>query len=254
MQTPRVAASFSRGLMAVIAGALVATLGGCGEKGPGATPAGRVLEQVADTYAAATSFSERTRITKTVSGADGEEASSYRTELYFQRPNRVFYEITGEGTMVIACDGERLIVYSSERGGYAEQEAPEDLAALLREQETGIVGLSELALLAGSSPHESLADAALGEDATLDGRECRVVTGSVQGMEERGAEEPATASQTLWIGKDDNLIHKSVVEIKRGEATLRIEEVMEELALDPILAEDRFEYEPPKGAIDLVGG
>lgn len=249
MRTPRVAASLSRGLMAVIAGALVATLGGCG-----GMAAGRLLDQAAEAYAAADAFSERTTITETIASADGEEASSYQTELYFQRPNRVFYEITGEETMVIACDGERLIVYSSERGGYAEQEAPEELAALLGEQETGIVGLSELALLAGGSPDESLADAALGEDATLDGRECRVVKGTVKAVEESGTEEPATATQTLWIGKDDKLIHKSVVEIKRGEATLRIEEMMEELALDPTLAEDRFEYEPPKGARDLVGG
>ena len=156
--------------------------------------------------------------------------------------------------MVMACDGERLIVYSSERGGYVEQEAPEDLADLIGEQETGTVGLSELTLLAGRSPDESLADAGMGEDAVLNGRECRVVKGTVKAVEESGTEEPATATQTLWIGKDDKLIHKSVVEIKRGEATLRIEEVMEELALDPILAEGRFEYEPPKGARDLVGG
>ncbi len=238
-----------RTVPALVAGALaVGVVGGCGRRGP----AEKALAKAADRYADLDAFSERTAITRTVSGPDGEQRTSSQTEFYFRRPNRVFYQMTGEETVVMACDGERLTVYSSDQGGYITQEAPADLAALVREQDAGAVGANELMLLAGSDPLEALADVVPVEDASGDGEEFAVVRGDVKEIEERGAEEPATAAQTLWIGREDSLIHRTVLEVQRGGATLRIEEVMEELTANPDLPDSRFQYEPPSGARDLM--
>jgi outer membrane lipoprotein-sorting protein len=248
-----------RMLLPLVVVALAAgALGGCGkrlpEKGvrPGAS-AEDILTGAADYYASLRSFSERTTITETVSGPDGEEVTTRHTDLDFVSPNLLLYKITGEEEMVLACDGERLTVYSSARNGYVRQDAPEDLAALLREQETGTIGLSELMLLAGADPHETLINLTAAEDASVDGVACAVVSGEVKQIEERGADEPAAAMQRLWIGREDSLIHKTVLEVQRGKAKLRIEEVMDELSAHqdpPDVA--RISYDPPEGARNLV--
>lgn len=248
----------SRAVMGFIVGALaVGSLVGCGrEKEPRrrapTSPAEEFLVEVAGRYAGLESFAEETAITKTVSTAEGEERTSYRTELSFRAPNHLLYRLENGDASVIACDGQRVIAYSSERGGYVEEEAPEELAALVRDHHTDAVGIDELLLLADADPLEILTDVSLSEGESISGQAMRVLKGNLREMGEEAAEDRAAGRQTLWIGADDGLVHKMVLEITRGGAELRVEEVMEEVAPNPSLSDEVFEYQPPARARDLA--
>ncbi|MDH4179047.1 MAG: DUF2092 domain-containing protein [Armatimonadota bacterium] len=251
----------SRVLIGIIIGAFAfALFGGCAEKAEKAKPtrtkptsrAEQTLVDLADRYAELDSFSERTRITRTVSSPDGDEAATYHTEFSFRRPNHILYQFANQDTNVIACNGQRLIVYSSADGGYVEQEPPESLAAFLRDHHADSIGVDELLLLAGGDPLEALDNVTLAEGESLDNKPMQVITANVKQLAERGSDEPATGTQSLWVGEDDGLLYKTVLEITRGQAMLRIEEVMEAPVADPDLSDGLFEYQPPEGAKNLT--
>ncbi len=253
-------ARFGRMLIALSAAAFAAALSaGCGGKPEAGrptrraptSPAEKALLDLSDRYADLDSFSERTRITRTVSSADGEEVATYQTQFFFRRPNRILYRIANDDTTVIVCDGRRLTVYSSADNGYVEHDPPEDLAAFVRDHHTDAIGLDEVLLLAGADPFEPLEDVTMSEGESLDDRPMRVIKAGLRQLAERGSDEPAAGTQSLWFG-DDNLIHKAVLDIQRGEVALHIEELMKELAPDPSLPDDLFDYHPPKGTKDLT--
>jgi len=254
------AGSLTRLVAILAAAALMLTLAGCGRKAKEserkrstpASPAEEALVTLADRYADLDSFSERTQITKTVSDAEGQETTVYQTELYFRRPNHIFYQLTGDDTAVIACNGSRLIVYSSLEGGYVEDDPPESLAALVRDHHTETVGVDELLLLAGSDPLEVLADVTAAEGEAIANQPVQVLRGTVKQIAQDGSAEAVTATQSLYIGENDGLLHKIVTEIKRGEAVLRTEETVEGPAADPTIPDDRFEYTPPAQADSLI--
>ncbi len=239
---------------------LVLALAGCGrkatvperERSTPTSPAEEALVTLAERYADLDSFSERTQITKTISDAEGEETTVYQTEFFFRRPNRIFYQMTGDDTTVIACDGKRLIVYSSAQGGYVEDDPPENLAAFVRDHHADAMGLDELLLLAGSDPLGVLDDVAVAEGESLADQPMQVLQGTVRQIAQDESAEALAATQSLYVGETDGLIHKVVTEIKRGEASLRTEEVMEEPTADPTIPADRFEYQPPEEAENLT--
>lgn len=248
-------------LVAILAAAgLMLALVGCGRKAKApertrstpTSPAEEALVALADRYADLASFSERTQITKTVSDAEGQETTVSQTELSFRRPNRIFYQMTGDDTTVIACNGTRLIVYSSAQGGYVEDEAPESLAAFVRDHHTDVMGLDEFLLLAGSDPLEALGDVAVAEGEPIDDQPMQVIQGTVKQVAGDESAEGVAATQFLHVGGKDGLIHKVVTEIKRGDASLRTEEVFEQLAADPTIPDDRFDYQPPADAKNLT--
>lgn len=244
----------------LVAAALMLTLAGCGRKAqtPERTrstptsPAEEALVTLADRYADLASFSERTRITKTVSDAEGQETTVSQTELYFRRPNRIFYQNTGDDTTVVACNGKRLIVYSSAQGGYVEADPPDNLAASARDHRPNPIGLDEFVLLAGSDPLEALSDVSVAEGEAIADQPMRVIQGTVKQIAGDESAEGVTATQSIHVGGKDGLIHTVVTEIKRGDASLRTEEVFEQLAADPTIPDDRFEYQPPEDAENLT--
>ena len=235
-------------------------LAGCGRKAKESerkrstptSPAEEALVDLADRYADLDSFSERTQVTKTVSDAEGQETTVSQTEFDFRRPNRIFYQMTGDDTTVVACNGTRLIVYSSAQGGYAEDDPPANLAAFVRNHHADVLGLDELLLLAGSDPLETLSDVTIAEGEPIGGQPMQVIQGTVKQVAERGAGEPATATQSLYVGETDGLLYKVVTEIGRGEASLRTEEVFEQPTADPTIPDDRFDYQPPADAQNLT--
>ncbi len=254
------AGSLTRFVSGLAVAALIIVVVGCARKAheaerkrsAPASPAEEALVSLADRYADLNSFSERTRITKTVSDAQGGETAVYETEFFFRRPNRIFYQMTGDDTTVIACDGERLIVYSSAQGGYVEDDPPENLAAFVRDHHADAIGLDELLLLAGSDPLEALDDVAIAEGDSLADQPVQVLRGTVKQIAQGESAEPVSATQSLYVGAEDDLVHKAVTEIKRGQAVLRTEEVMEGPAADPTIPDDRFEYQPPADAENLT--
>jgi len=254
------AGSVARLVPGLAATALVLALAGCGGKAKEperkrsapTSPAEEALVAVADRYADLDSFSERTQITKTVSDAEGQETTVSQTELYFRRPNRIFYQMTGDETTVVACDGTRLIVYSSARGGYVEDDPPENLATFVRDHHADAMGLDELLLLAGSDPLEALDDVVAAEGEFPADQPMRVLQGTVKQIAQDESAEAATATQSLYVGAKDGLLHKVVTEIKRGQAVLRIEEAMEGPAANPTIADARFDYQPPADAENLI--
>jgi len=262
MNSRRRIGSFSRVLIPLVIAAFVLALLGCGrepkqpdrQRSKPASPAEQALVVLADRYADMKAFSERTRITETISDGETQDTAVSETEFLFRRPNRIFYQMKGDDTTVIACNGERLIVYSSAQGGYVEQDPPQDFAAFVRDHHTEGVGLDELLLLAGNDPLAALEDVSLEQGEPLGGQPMQVLKATVQQLAERASGAPATSTQSLWVGKNDGLLHKTVTEIKRGEATLRVEEVITESAADPSLSDDRFEYQPPAGAENLTPG
>ncbi len=254
------AGSLTRLVAGLAVAALVLALAGCGQKATEpererstpASPAEEALVTLADRYADLDSFSERTQITKTVSDAEGQETTVYQTELFFRRPNRIFYQMTGDDTIVIACNGNRLIVYSSAQGGYVEDDPPENLAAFVRDHHADAMGLDELLLLAGSDPLGALDDVAVAEGEALADQPMQVLQGTVRQIAQDESAEAPAGTQSLYVGETDGLIHKVVTEIRRGEASLRTEEVMKEPAADPTIPADRFEYQPPEDAENLT--
>ncbi len=254
------AGSLIRFVSGFAATALIVVAAGCAKKAheaerkrsAPASPAEEALVSLADRYADLNSFSERTRISETVSDAEGQETTVYDTEFSFRRPNRIFYQMTGDDTTVIACDGERLIVYSSARGGYVEDDPPGNLAAFVRDHHADAIGLDELLLLAGSDPLEALDDVAISEGESLADKPVRVLRGAVRQIAQEGSAEAVSATQSLYVGVEDGLLHKVVAEIKRGEAVLRTEEVMEGPAANPTIPDDRFQYQPPADAKNLT--
>jgi outer membrane lipoprotein-sorting protein len=248
-------------LVAILAAAgLMLSLAGCGRKAKEperrrstpTSPAEEALVDLADRYADLDSFSERTRITKTVSDAEGQETTVSQTELSFRRPNRIFYQMTGDDTTVIACNGKRLIVYSSAQGGYVEDDPPENLTAFLRDHRPDAMGLDEFLLLAGSDPLEALDDVAVAEGDPIDDQPVQVLQGTVKRIAQDESAEGVAATQSLYVGEEDGLVHKIVTEIERGEASLRTEEVFEQPAADPTIPDDRFDYQPPADAENLT--
>jgi outer membrane lipoprotein-sorting protein len=235
-------------------------ISGCGEKAreperkrsAPASPAEEALVSVADRYADLDSFSERTQITKTVADAEGQETTVHQTELSLRRPNRIFYQMTGEDTTVIACNGERLIVYSSAQGGYVEDDPPENLNALVRDHHADAIGVDELLLLAGSDPLEALDNVAAAEGDAIGGQPMQLLQGTIKQVAQDESAEGPTATQFLYVGSEDGLVHKVVTQIKRGEAVLRTEEVMEGPAANPTIPDGRFEYQPPADAENLT--
>ncbi len=254
------AGSLTRLVSGLAATALMVVVAGCAKKAheaerkrsAAASPAEEALVSVADRYADLNSFSERTQITKTVSDAEGQETTVYQTELSFRRPNRIFYEMTGDDTTVIACDGKRLIVYSSAQGGYVEDDPPENLAAFVRDHHADAVGLDELLLLAGSDPLEALDDVAIAEGESFADQPVQVLRGTVKQIAQDESAETVSATQSLYVGAEDGLVHRVVTEIERGEAVLRTEEAMEGPAADPTLPDDRFKYQLPADAENLT--
>ena len=160
--------------------------------------------------------------------------------------------MTGDDTTVIACNGTRLIVYSSAQGGYVEDDPPENLAAFARYHHADAIGLDEFLLLAGSDPLGALDDVAVAEGEAIVDQPIQVLQGTIKQIAQDESAEAPTAIQSLYVGEKDGLIHKVVTEIKRGEASLRTEEVMEEPAADPTIPDDRFEYQPPEDAENLT--
>jgi outer membrane lipoprotein-sorting protein len=236
---------------------LAGLLSGCGEQvatkpPPSGSPGEQLLAEVAERYANLESFSEHTRITKTLSDAAGEETSSSRTELHFRKPNQIFYRLTGDRSAVIACDGNSLIVQSSEEGGYVEQDPPENLADLIQHQAIDTIGVNELILLAGGDPADQLSDVSLEEDDSLNGKPMHVLKGTVREIAEQEDEEVTVAEQRIWVGVEDGLIHKFVLDIARGGRKLYFEEVMDNLAANPTLSDDLFTYQPPKGTRNIL--
>ena len=244
----------------LVAAALMLALAGCGRKAKESertrstptSPAEEALVTLADRYADLDSFSERTRITKTVSDAEGQETTVSQTEFSFRRPNRIFYQMTGDDTTVIACNGKRLIVYSSAQGGYVEDDPPENLAAFLRDHRPDAMGLDEFLLLAGSDPLEALDDVAVAEGDPIDDQPMQVIQGTVKQVAQDESAEGVTATQFLHVGEEDGLVHRVFTEIERGDASLRTVEVFEQLAADPTIPDDRFDYQPPEDAENLT--
>ncbi len=216
------------------------------------SPAEKALVDLADSCSSLETFSEETRITKTVSGPDGEETAISDTKLLLKKPNRILYRIAGEDTTVIACDGEHLTVYSSADGGYVTQDAPEDLDAFVRDYHTEAVGLDELLLIAGADPLDVLENLTIQDGGSLDNQPMQVIRGTVANFTEQADDEPATATQSLWVGREDGLLHKSVTDVARGEASLRVEETMVDLSAAPGLSDAVFDYQPPRGAKNLT--
>lgn len=259
MGSRRLAGSLTRLLAALAAAALALALFGCARQArrperrhsTPTSPAEQALVDLADRYADLDSFSERTRITRTVSSADGDEVATYQTQLFFSRPNRILYRSANDDTTVIACNGRRLIVYSSAENGYVERDPPEDLAAFVRDHRAETIGVDELLLLAGGDPLAALEKATITENQSLNDRPVRVIEAGLKELGQRGAEEPAAGAQSFWIG-EDGLIHRAALKVERGGAALRVEEVMEDLAPNPALSDDLFDYQPPKEAKNLT--
>ena len=255
------AGSLTRLVALLAVAGLVLALAGCGrkaaperERSTPSSPAEQALVDLADRYADLDSFSARTQITETVSDAEGQETTTSQTEFYFRRPNRIFYEMTvaGASTIVIACNGKRLVVYHPAQRGYVEEDPPDSLAAFIRDYQTDRVGLDEFLLLSGGDPLEALADVSVADGEPIGDQPVQIIKGTAKQIAERGAGDPATATQSLYVGETDGLLHKVVTEIKRGEASLRTEEVFEQPAADPTIPDDRFDYQPPADADNLT--
>ncbi len=114
------------------------------------------------------------------------------------------------------------------------------------------MGLDEFLLLAGSDPLEALGDVAIADGEPIADQPMQVLQGTVKRIAQDESAEGVAATQSLYVGDKDGLIHKVVTEIKRGGASLRTEEVFEQPTADPTIPDDRFDYQPPADAENLT--
>jgi outer membrane lipoprotein-sorting protein len=229
---------------------VIAAVGaGCARKQPpqGRAEAEKLLGKAVAAYQGLQTFSERTtiRMRGTYSGETASDVTT--THFQYQRPNMIYYEVTGRSPSVWVSDGRHLITYSPESNSYWQTDAPVDLADFFRMKRFRSPGLNELALIAGRQPKGILSNLRLGKPARLSGVETRPISGDIVSLPNAG-EGVIKAQQTLWIDTKTYAVRRNLVVVKRKDETSRWDETMDEVELNPKLAGDRFQWSPPPGA------
>ncbi|MDQ6912089.1 MAG: DUF2092 domain-containing protein [Verrucomicrobiota bacterium] len=201
------------------------------------TAAKSILEKMAATYAAMQSYSDT--IIVHYRNPDGTEGGNAECKIWFDRP--IWFRIDGESRMtpdappkreVIWCDGKTTRSWTTARavttlshiqlagskmfGAYAYH-----IPTLLQKSYAGPRRLNNL-----DSP-------ALAEEETIDGVECFHLRG-------KWFKDP----YELWLGKNDYVVRK-IAAIYRGYG---MEELHRNIAINPTIPIETFQFEPEKEA------
>ena len=217
----------------------------------------RLLDKVYQRYAAIKDYQD----SFTIGNKIGEGGATLTGEMAFRRPDRLAAITLAGGPAQIVIDGKDRWTYVAGLKEYTQESlaGANGWAALsLGGADLGL-GISDALntvhlLLAGQPVTDKLVRPKLGDEQTLGELPVHVV--------ELGLPETLFFQGTfqLWIGKEDNLVHRMVARARAGHVggrgvKIEIDELHKDIKVDQGLGDERFGFTPPPDAkrVDVLG-
>jgi len=184
----------------------LATLSQCGKR---PTPEA-LLNNLKATYSGLQDFHEVTA-SEVINIYEGNRKSTCRTEMYFKKPNKMYYQTTsGAVSAVAACDGKDSYLYVSSLNECVKDRAPGSISEFYRKTAgMGLINPShvvlETFLIDGLLPEGGVSSSSIEErcEKVGKGHVCHVVNLTF----------PTGEKQRLWIGTEDHFIWKNEITI-----------------------------------------
>lgn len=227
-----------------------------------------VLEQLAATYKSVNTLKLDGTIIATITAEGKSRNSEGHVRMDFARPNKIVLKTSGQGNDgMIVSDGKTMFIYVQNPQApaeyskvYKKETAPKSLNELNKGPEDGI---NTPGLLAGMDVAKYIKPAKLKPSEKISGVDTYVVTYPVQSKR-----KGVTATETLWIGKNDFLIRqiKTNVQISpsaigpvpegvkkpAGPMIISQKTVVKSIKANQLIPEKTFKFTPPSGSKDAA--